>query len=57
MCNNALPGLESMASPEEGSDVRLDMLKMLAEISDYNGMTQDECKLPLENVFNALVVS
>lgn len=57
ICNNVLPGLQQMTSPEEGVDIKLDILKLLAEISEYNGLTQDEAAKPLANVFNTLIVS
>lgn len=57
ICNNVLPGLSDMASPEEGVDNKLDMLKLLAEISDFNGFSQEEVQTPLSNVFTRLIVS
>lgn len=52
-----LPGLSAMATPDDGVDNKLDMLKLLAEISDFNGFTQEDVQKPLNNVFTCLVVS
>ena len=57
ICNHVLPGLGRMSPPVDGVDVKLDMLKLLAEISEHNGFTPEDCKMPLQNVFERLIVS
>ncbi|XP_060568151.1 apoptosis inhibitor 5-like [Ruditapes philippinarum] len=55
MCNNVLPGLSSMSNPEDRVDNKLDMLKLLAEISDFNGFSQEDVLKPLSHVFTRLI--
>ncbi|KAL4225441.1 Apoptosis inhibitor 5 [Mactra antiquata] len=55
VCNNVLPGFSGLAAPEEGVDIKLDMLKLLAEISEFNGFNQEDVQLPLSNVFERLI--
>lgn len=52
-----LPGFTELAAPEEGVDIKLDMLKLLAEISEHNGFNQEEVQTPLKNVYERLIVS
>ena len=56
ICNQVLPILNDIAGMEEGTDAKLDVLKLLAEICEHNGFTADEVKMPLENVFKRLLV-
>ena len=57
LCNNVLPVLSNLANVEEGGDSKLDMLKLLAEICENNGLSADEVKEPLGNVYTRLIVS
>lgn len=57
LCNNVLPVLSDLANIEEGMDSKLDMLKLLAEICENNGLTNEEVKEPLEHIYTRLTVS
>ena len=57
MCNHVLPVLSDLANIEEGMDSKLDMLKLLAEICENNGLSSDEVKEPLGHVYHRLIVS
>ena len=57
ICSHVLPVLSDLANVEEGTDSKLDMLKLLAEISENNGLTSEEVKEPLDQVFQRLTVS
>lgn len=54
MCNHVLPVLSDLANIEEGMDSKLDMLKLLAEICENNGLSSDEVKEPLGHVYHRL---
>lgn len=54
ICNNVLPVLNQMASADENVDCKLEMLKLLAEISEFNGYSQEEVQKPLRNVYERL---
>ena len=56
ICSNVLPVLSNLANVEEGIDSKLDMLKLLAEICENNGLTSEEVKEPLGHVFERLTV-
>jgi len=56
ICCKVLPGLQHMVSPDEATDTKLDMLKQLAEIVEYNGLTAEEVKDILPSVYTTLLV-
>ena len=57
LCNNVLPVLSNLANVDEGGDSKLDMLKLLAEICENNGLSSEEVKEPLGIVYTRLIVS
>lgn len=54
ICDNVLPSLGELASPEEGVDAQLEMLKLFSEISEYTG-DLDNLEDRVANVFNCLI--
>ena len=55
MCDNVLPNLQKIASPEDGVDGQLEILKMFAEISEFCGDI-DKVEERVTNIYNCLIV-
>ncbi|KAL5006738.1 hypothetical protein ScPMuIL_015544 [Solemya velum] len=54
ICDNVIPALPDLVTSEEGADIRLDILKVLAEISEFAGeLEQEDTKV--EKVFIRLL--
>lgn len=54
ICDNVLPVISKLASPEEGVDSQLEMMKLFAEISEFAG-DLDKLESRLENLYNCLI--
>ncbi|KAK3102563.1 hypothetical protein FSP39_012213 [Pinctada imbricata] len=54
MCDHVLPNLQKIASPEEGVDGQLEILKLCAEISEFCG-DLDKLEERVANVYNCLI--
>lgn len=48
--------ISKLASPEDGVDSQLEMLKLFSEISEFAG-DLDKLENRLENLYNCLIVS
>jgi hypothetical protein len=56
ICDNVLPVISKLASPEDGVDSQQEMLKLFSEISEFAG-DLEKLENRLENLYNCLVVS
>ncbi|XP_046329770.1 apoptosis inhibitor 5-like [Haliotis rufescens] len=54
ICDNVLPSLSSLASPEQDVNIQLEMLKLFAEISEFSGDIEKTDER-LEKVFDRLL--
>ncbi|XP_061175441.1 apoptosis inhibitor 5-like [Saccostrea echinata] len=54
ICDHVLPHLEELASPEEGVNGKLEMLKLLAEISEFAGDLEN-LEQRLQNLYDCLI--
>lgn len=56
ICDNVLPHLDQLASPEEGVNGKLELLKLLAETSEFTGDLEN-LEQRLQNLYDCLIVS
>ena len=56
MCDHVLPVLKEVVSPDEETNIQLEVLKTFAEISEFTG-DMDKLDTRLNTVFAALLVS
>lgn len=54
ICDNVLPVISKLASPEDGVDSQQEMLKLFSEISEFAG-DLEKLENRLENLYNCLV--
>lgn len=56
LCDNVLPHIDQLASPEDGVNGKLELLKLMAEISEFTGELED-LEQRLKNLYDCLIVS
>lgn len=56
ICDNVLPHIDQLASPEDGVNGKLELLKLMAEISEFTGELED-LEQRLKNLYDCLIVS
>ena len=56
ICDNVLPVISKLASPDDGVDAQLEMLKLFSEISEFAG-DLDKLENRLDNLYKCLIVS
>ena len=55
MCDHVIPNLKSLASPDEETNIQLEVLKTFAEISEFSG-DLDKIDTRVNVIFKALLV-
>lgn len=54
ICDNVLPHIDQLASPEDGVNGKLELLKLMAEISEFTGELED-LEQRLKNLYDCLI--
>lgn len=56
ICDNVIPALPELVTSDDSANIRLDILKVLAEISEFSGDLEEQ-ETKVEKVFSRLLVS